>query len=172
MIKSIDYGGANLEILATDSPLEGSFDYITVSGENMVIRKRILLPDIYISADQGLNFHRRIPTCQPAVFEVVGDFFFPMLVNQDNIIVERDFQVFPNPSSGFVQLNIADDFFQAGPLQATLISAAGQVLRSYQLTSSSSEFDWSLFPAGLYYLQLRSNDGTIFPLKKIVLMPD
>ena len=172
LIKSIDYGGANLEILATDSPLEGSFDYITVSGENMVIRKRILLPDIYISADQGLNFHRRIPTCQPAVFEVVGDFFFPMLVNQDNIIVERDFQVFPNPSSGFVQLNIADDFFQAGPLQATLISAAGQVLRSYQLTSSSSEFDWSLFPAGLYYLQLRSNDGTIFPLKKIVLMPD
>lgn len=68
--------------------------------------------------------------------------------------------IFPNPASSTVNVRIDADTGQA--YQLRLLSAGGQLLRSYSFEGPEYQFQREGWPAGLYYLHL--SDGRVKPL--------
>ncbi|WP_400192145.1 T9SS type A sorting domain-containing protein [Hymenobacter sp. B81] len=84
------------------------------------------------------------------------------LANRSGLAAGVAAQVFPNPTVGAAQVELSGLPPQA-PLQAELLNALGQVLRTYTLPvqqgRASQQVDLSAQPAGSYLLRVRTADG-------------
>lgn len=72
-------------------------------------------------------------------------------------------RIFPNPTTGVVNLDIQG--FVGGEISTTLKNAQGQTLQSRMFSASAGNAtfstDLSNFPAGIYWLELASEGGTM-----------
>jgi hypothetical protein len=72
-----------------------------------------------------------------------------------------DLQIFPNPSTGVLNLNIQG--FAGGVLRIAVKNAQGQTLQTRTLNAPRGDAafstDLSAFPAGIYWLELASEGG-------------
>jgi len=84
-----------------------------------------------------------------------------LVSTQDAEIVEL-FRISPNPSSG--RFNVSLDFSQAQSTELILFNTMGQLLHREslgQIQQASKELDFSKLPAGVYFLALTTERGSI-----------
>jgi hypothetical protein len=81
--------------------------------------------------------------------------FIPLPQSVQNII-EDDFTVFPNPTTGEVQLNIPDQLIGN---KYTLLDATGRVVLTDKIRSASTTLSLESLPAGVYMLHAGESVG-------------
>ena len=82
------------------------------------------------------------------------EYINPNLGSNDLTYLENAISLFPNPTSGQVQLNISNDI---EVINLKLYNVLGQ-----QITIvTSNTIELSFLPAGLYYLEIATNLGTV-----------
>ncbi|QIX62616.1 T9SS type A sorting domain-containing protein [Hymenobacter sp. BT18] len=74
-------------------------------------------------------------------------------------------QVYPNPTSGKVQLSLASWSAKHAPVQGELINSLGKVVQTMQLVPrqgvATHELNLSALTSGVYLLRLRTSEGTV-----------
>ncbi|MDA9907972.1 BspA family leucine-rich repeat surface protein [Flavobacteriaceae bacterium] len=78
----------------------------------------------------------------------------PNLGNNDLTYLDNAISLFPNPTSGQVQLNISNDI---DVINVKLFNVLGQQIA----IATNNTIEMSFLPAGLYYLEIATNLGTI-----------
>jgi hypothetical protein len=99
---------------------------------------------------------------------VIYSFTYGTAVNVDEIDVESQFEVYPNPSNG--QFLIDLELAERSDAELIIYDLSGREIQRKQLSEireASVSFDLSSEPNGVYYCTLSSNDTRI--TKKIVL---
>jgi hypothetical protein len=88
-------------------------------------------------------------------------------VNAVHELNDQNINISPNPTTGAVNVEFSKPILE--DMDATLFSVNGILLRNQrmQMGSSSTKFDMSDLPSGVYLLRLRSGSGIL--TKKIVL---
>ncbi len=109
-----------------------------------------------------------VSTSNANVFYAIG--FENILAGiEDRLDAATELTIAPNPSSGFVQLNIETK--ESRDYQLQLMDYSGKVVLEKQLRNISANytesFDWSSFPKGLYVISLSSTEG--ISTRKLVL---
>ena len=88
-------------------------------------------------------------------------FIFNTPLSIDNIINEKNVNVYPNPTTGKITLNLEEKI----NIKATLMNSLGQTVFTNNYTSTNTiqlEIDG---PKGIYFLQLESENGAIITKK-------
>ncbi len=101
----------------------------------------------------------------------IWDFEIKEIVSTDqaNAITSNNFEVFPNPSSGLVNINLNGEFEYASEIEVVLIDNLGKVLqRQVQPEVENLQLDFSKYPKGNYWLELNINNEKI-GVKKLLL---
>lgn len=84
--------------------------------------------------------------------------------------VER-FEVYPNPSSGLVSLDIQLNTIPTNTLFVEVFSLEGKSVNSQvlELSSGNMTLDLTSLVQGVYFIQLTDNNGTTFAVEKMVM---
>jgi len=89
------------------------------------------------------------------------------LISINNIIESvNNPNIYPNPTNNTVQLN--EYLFKEDAVYYTIISEMGSKLLDGKISNSNSQIDFSLLPAGLYYLQLFNNNKIQICTEKVI----
>ncbi|MEM9260377.1 MAG: T9SS type A sorting domain-containing protein, partial [Bacteroidota bacterium] len=78
------------------------------------------------------------------------------LTNIINYANNWNFSAFPNPTEGWINLQLADNEER---MMVTVFSAAGQLVLRKEFFANQTVLDLSTQPAGTYFLQLRNQQG-------------
>ncbi len=78
--------------------------------------------------------------------------------------VESGISVFPNPTSGVLEIELADHLITF----ARIFSLNGQLLQSFEPGTEKTVLDLSALNAGVYLLEVQDIDGTTFKEKVVV----
>ena len=97
--------------------------------------------------------------CDTTIVIVVPSF---VGVPENNLI--SSITVFPNPANDFIQINLDAN---VGALNFSIFDAAGKLVLSQRLLSSSSKIDLSNLSSGAYFIQM-ANDKGVFNEKIII----
>ena len=102
------------------------------------------------------------PLLQPLTIIVVGcDGNCPIVgIEENNLATAID--VYPNPTSGIVNINLASDITEA---DMTVYNAAGKIVAT--ANAQTPQFDLSEAAAGIYFVKITTNKGDF--VQKIVL---
>jgi hypothetical protein len=73
-------------------------------------------------------------------------------------IPSLDVLVFPNPSNGFIHLNIKNEFFRSSNL--TVYNSVGQLFFEKEIFENTCELDLSHLKKGIYFLKFTDDDWT------------
>ena len=109
---------------------------------------------------------------------ITGDLGLIMKTSSGGIVgieeqVEQDknefFELYPNPSSGFVQIHLKQQELENNP-ELVIIDASGRMIKSYQLKDTVGQITVSLanYPKGIYLVQLKSNEEILATEKLII----
>lgn len=79
------------------------------------------------------------------------------VVGTNDPLLNTPVRVYPNPTDGLVQVVFEE--VQEQNIQVQVLNIQGQVLQQKQLVSQSLSFDLQAYPAGVYFLQLRSAEA-------------
>ncbi len=106
---------------------------------------------------------------------VTGATFFELEAIQpsadDAQFGDRNFSVFPNPTTGRATIQLDDFLDQEGELEILDINGKlVQPVRSGLLEYGTEEVDLSSLPAGMYFVRLRMADGTV-QTQRVILQP-
>jgi hypothetical protein len=71
---------------------------------------------------------------------------------------EQNISVFPNPTSGMLYVRINNP--ESRVLQ--VINTVGQIVHLQQLISTSSKFDFSELPSGLYFVRISDHNQPLY----------
>ena len=82
------------------------------------------------------------------------EYINPNLEISDLSYLEESISLFPNPTSGQIQLNISNDI---EVIKVKLYNVLGQQIA----IATNNTIEMSFLPSGLYYLQIATNLGTI-----------
>lgn len=77
----------------------------------------------------------------------------------DPVLVENKIKVYPNPSSGLIQ--IEHDGFGTAPIPFQVFDASGKLVFQTSLTQIKEQVNLSHLPYGIYFLQMQTNAGLI-----------
>lgn len=69
---------------------------------------------------------------------------------------EVSFEVNPNPTNGLI--NVSTNAFEAGQ-QVSLFDGQGKLLENFNLTTQQMNLDLTVYPAGVYFVQLQNEAG-------------
>lgn len=98
----------------------------------------------------------------------IWDFQIDEMVNTNTLeLVEQNLKVYPNPSSGLVQVEYEYVPLSGEAIPIQVFDASGQVVFQTNLNTSPMELNLSHLPKGFYSLQLNTGKGRIS--KKIIL---
>ena len=86
-------------------------------------------------------------------------------VHQDPLPPQVDFKVYPNPSSGLVNV----EFVQSAVRHIRLISRDGKVLREIKTRGAKAILQIGGYPPGLYLLQVYDQDHKLEGVQQVVL---
>ena len=67
--------------------------------------------------------------------------------------------IFPNPSTGQIQLEIPPAFFETEPAWLTVFDALARPVFEEKLTGPAPVFNLENWPSGLYFIQIQRADG-------------
>lgn len=79
-------------------------------------------------------------------------------------VVSNAFNVYPNPSTGMVQVNLSG---LEGQLDAQVFDLSGQLVKGLNLTTGTTAVDLSDLNTGVYFIQIENTKGTF--VQKLVL---
>ena len=74
------------------------------------------------------------------------------VVGAPSIIAESGISVFPNPSNGFIHIYCSSGLKES--VQANILDAAGQNIKSFRIKDKQQTIDLSELPAGVYWLRI------------------
>jgi hypothetical protein len=98
--------------------------------------------------------------CSNLVNESVAVEICALISNSDK---SKAFHVYPNPSSGIVNIQLQEGCSFA---EMTLFSLDGQLIAQKQLNASTQSFDFSYLSSGVYFIQLQSEEIISLPWYK------
>lgn len=109
---------------------------------------------------------------------ITGDLGLIMKTSSGGIVgmeeqVEQDknefFELYPNPSSGFVQIHLKQQELENNP-DLEIIDTSGRIIKSIKLKDNVGQITVSLtnYPKGIYLIKLKSNEE-ILATEKLVL---
>lgn len=118
----------------------------------------ILIDSIYITLTGGSLI---MPTGQFGnAFFLVDGLQLEVLTSTQDLENEK-IRVFPNPTAQLIQIDGLD-----GVGYLSIFDEVGQLLKNQTLDPSATQIDLSLFPAGVYWFQVREDDAIL--TKKII----
>lgn len=94
--------------------------------------------------------------------QIIDSVFVVSTVNVNDFSEINHFNIYPNPSSGKVNLEI--DLDQKLDIEIRLINSIGQEVITMQLQNTISirqSFDWEELPKGMYWLSVSSSDKVL-----------
>lgn len=78
-----------------------------------------------------------------------------------------EFTLYPNPTNGVFSLEVSSDLFlSTGQCNLKITDLTGKTIINYQLSNNHSEIDISNQPAGIYFMIIQTDKGSI--VKKII----
>ncbi len=78
-----------------------------------------------------------------------------------------EFTLYPNPTNGVFSLEVSSDLFlSTGQCNLKITDLTGKTIINYQLSNKHSEIDISNQPAGIYFMIIQTDKGSI--VKKII----
>ena len=77
-----------------------------------------------------------------------------------------DFEVFPNPSSDGITIQLED--ISSLPMSLIVRNQLGQVVMEKQLFDSNTSISIPHFPTSVYYLEIRDEDGSSLGIEKLI----
>ncbi|MEM9836593.1 MAG: YCF48-related protein [Bacteroidota bacterium] len=161
----------------TDTSLPGSYEIERLANGALIANSfgSGNKAEFYWSLDEGATWQNIANTCAPTRTSTVtpnGRYYFAagdggnvIRIDLDevssnrnpNAVAIQSLKVFPNPTNGFVQLELPE--LATGEI-ATLqiIDAQGRVLQQRQLQTDLPTIDLTDYPAGMYAFHLRGQD--------------
>lgn len=91
----------------------------------------------------------------PSIGEGFHRAYFELIVSTDDVTLDWDVKVFPNPTTDFLQIKLAG----SEVANAQLFASNGQLLVNKDGLLSEAIFDFTSFPAGTYWLKLQGENG-------------
>ena len=82
------------------------------------------------------------------------------LVNNENVLLEKEIKVFPNPASDFVTLSIAKDL-SLDDYEVLVFNNLGQVVLSQSIDAHQTVLDLSAWSSGVYYYQVKGSHNVL-----------
>lgn len=92
--------------------------------------------------------------------------YYDLVVSvQDQVFPKTEVLVYPNPTTSLIHIKHS----LKGQIKALLFNSTGQKIGLYQLDVPTFAIDMSAHPAGVYWIQLQSQDGrnSTFQIQKI-----
>ncbi len=91
------------------------------------------------------------------------------LEEQEQQVKEKYFELYPNPSSNFVQISL-NQVSELANSKLSIIDASGKIIKSYDLKESIAALSISLnnYPKGVYLIQVKSEQGILATEKLII----
>jgi len=86
-------------------------------------------------------------------------------VGTEELLKDANISMYPNPTSGILHVMLSG--YKSEVVAMNVINSAGKIVKTAEILSSSSEFDLSDLPKGLYFVELRN--GTHMSRTKILL---
>jgi hypothetical protein len=86
-------------------------------------------------------------------------------INAEPVPAQMDVKVYPNPSSGLVNV----EFKQSAERYIQLVSMGGEVLREVKSQSAKAILHFGGYPPGMYLLQIFDAEGNVEGVQKILL---
>ncbi|NRB47363.1 MAG: T9SS type A sorting domain-containing protein [Saprospiraceae bacterium] len=113
-----------------------------------------------------------IPSLGTARFGTYGrgiwDFTLdPMVNTQEELAVQAELKVFPNPTRDWVQISISSEIIQSTDLQLRLFAANGQLIRQLEVRDVNTRLDLQPLTPGTYWVEL--TDGQRRSTRSIIL---
>ncbi|MEO1410168.1 MAG: fasciclin domain-containing protein [Bacteroidota bacterium] len=127
---------------------------MTLNGQNITVT--INMDGVFINDDSEV-IAPDIRTFN-GVVHVIDEVLLPDLNTAVRGLEEVKVEVGPNPASDFVQVEVPADLLQEG-VEAQLIDARGTVVQNVQLQDRVSQIGVSQYPAGVYFLLLKSENS-------------
>ncbi|MGB0525470.1 MAG: alpha-amylase family glycosyl hydrolase [Flammeovirgaceae bacterium] len=142
---------------------------------NLDVQERVLRPIFHHTGewydhftDEVLNIaeQNETVTLAPGEFKIYTDFDLPSVkfngpTALENELLKASIKMFPNPTSGRLNMTMSNEL--RGDVQMRIISVLGTELltKSFEKSgvSLSHTFDITTLPAGLYILQVQTEDG-------------
>jgi hypothetical protein len=126
--------------------LEGDINYPSslASDETVLYVAGIAYPTMFPNPNKQI-------LCKYALSDLVSTHTAPQPIGQ--------LSIWPNPSTGWVRIQIPETTTTKGIRTLKLTDVAGKSLRIKQLAAQAPYFDWSLeeLPAGTYFVILKQN---------------
>lgn len=156
--------------------IDASHNYVMERMEDQVIWRfdNILLPDSTTDpvGANGYVYFKIKPliaiegTVIPNTAEIYFDFNPPIITNtftttfQTPLSIDEpvavSFQLYPNPTSGMVQVNLQNGILDNAEI--ILYDVRGRITLSRKLTNNNPQLDLADLPAGIYIAELRNGD--------------
>ena len=95
----------------------------------------------------------------------------PTTPTTDNGLTASQLQLYPNPTDGRLTIDLTAFLEQAATLE--ILDLNGQLILRRELgliEQSTERLDLSAYPAGIYFVRLRLDDGTT-ALRRVVVQP-
>lgn len=77
-------------------------------------------------------------------------------INEDQLFVDHDIIVYPNPSSGWIAMNINKDW--QGPFHIYVFTSSGRLVREEETEIYNHYMDISPYPKGVYFISIEGVD--------------
>lgn len=100
------------------------------------------------------------------------DTVYTLTAIEEPAISEPVISLYPNPTRGEVQINVASPAYIGDRLVFELYDLSGKRLRSLSITSSYPTVDLSQLPAGVYIGRISAASGKVLHTEKIVSLQD
>ena len=87
-------------------------------------------------------------------FNEIGiNLYSPSLINEE-IISSTNFKIYPNPTSGLININFQVDKNEKIPIDALLYDISGKLIKTNSLLNQKESLDYSSLSNGVYVLKL------------------
>ncbi len=150
-IRNEDY-----HLLRFDNGIEEFYNQTIDNEEN----NNLLLDISGMTETDIINYHF---LCD-SISALTGVFGCQLVSVEENIKPE-EVSIYPNPTNGHLEINIAPSIDNK-VIKASILNSLGQNLATFKLGSTANKIDISYLQAGVYYLQLNLDEA--FIVQKII----
>lgn len=142
----------------TSSYWPGRLDFAIASDVNLQVKKAFTLETAHMSAARLMQYGLLATDCEVASDHLpkITDFAIPLVLETSEIEPSKVIKLFPNPSTGKVNVQLPQDG------TAEFFNVAGKCVKQMALRKGTNEItlDAELFTSGVYLINFESKDFT------------